>query len=71
MQQRDSKQSSMLMQEIMLKTDILLLEIWFCSEEEERTDCLQHIYEPCEVCGHNGDQVVMKSPKGVEYKRKF
>ena len=43
MQQRNSKQSSMLMQEIMLKTDILLLEIWFCSEKEERTDCLQHM----------------------------
>ena len=43
MQRRNSKQSSMLMQELVLKTDILLLEIWFCSEEEERIDCLQHM----------------------------
>lgn len=36
-----------------------------------RENRLSPAYEPCEVFGHNEDQVVMKSPKGVEYRRKF
>ena len=69
MQRRNSKHSSMLTQEIILKRDILLLEIRLFQEEEKRTNCLWNLRVSLEVCGRNGDQVVLKSPEGVQYKR--